>query len=735
MPSTCQELAPIIALMPVEEFRKLGAIPTYFDPSGRRLKIICGTALDESARSKISSRLPDIEIEWHLADEKVFDFMYQRIVNEFPEPLPPPESTTPENPVDEDDNGNGKTEEPKDESETGDGETAGNMDGNDNEARNAEESIDGSKEGAGETEQPTDENDEGAGDTEEPANKTDGSPGDSRESIMAKAPKSAAPEEAPEKMHNSRVAPGQQTVLFVTPKGNIAQHLIFAYNAERFRAIVTKSIDQAIAQLERQPAACVFIHENLHGQKEQFIQRLQAARPGTPIRFYRSETSVLTNETQNPITFDLARQNLTLFSRLNDSQGSAVADHAATVARFADRMATRRGIPDDFRLVIMTAAFLHNMAEKNVLSTEGLQQTDMIGLSASRLESWDFPQPVTRLLRRMYRPVDASESLDGVEVMAGQILTTADKFCHLSPDRSGSGSQTDPVQKKLESELRGKVPPSIISTLIEIIGDDSTAQRLRPNDFSVHLYISRGSQPTELAAALKDAAFGATFSSSIDDCIHSCHDEKTDVLIIRDSGSVQDVYDTLMSLAMHGLALNELHIMLLLDEKVATDALRLLSHGAEEILPVTAQPRAVITKLTRIQSRIEEEYRHRVSSTERSGMHGSLGDIGLTDILESSRGNRRPTRILVTAIGNQLTVYLDRGKVIAADCGELNGTAALLKAASWRKGTWNIETIDASELPEPNIDQTIDAVLIKTCSRLDDAGKDEPIHDLKPTPD
>jgi hypothetical protein len=749
MPSTCQELAPIVALMPVEEFRRLGAIPTYFDPSSRRLKIICNTALDESSRSEISSRLPDIDIEWHLADEKVFDFMYQRIASEFPAPAEPQESTIPENPADSDDNGPGKTEEPPGENEVDVGEIESQKDGNVEDAEEAEESPDRNSEGVGDTEEPTDGNSEGSYDTEESIDGNKRDTGETKEStddnnagaddtgepIETENSVTLMPEETPEPSHDSTMPPGQQTVLFITAKEGIAQHLVFALNAERFTAVTVKNLDQAIAKLERQPAACVFINENLHGQKEQFIQRIQAARPGTPIRYYRSEASLLMNDTRNPLAYDLLRQNLTLFSRLNDSQGSATADHAATVARFADRMATRRGIPDDSRLMIMTAAFLHNMAEKNLVSTEGLQQTDMIGLSASRLESWDFPQPVTHILRRMYRPVDASEPLDGVEVMAGQILTTADMFCHLWPDRSSSGYQTDLVQRKLENELRGKVPPSVIGTLVEIIGDDSTAQLLRPNEFSVHMYVSEGSQPTELAAGLKDAAFGVTFSSTIENCIHRCHDEKTDVLIIRDSGSVQDVYDTLMSLAMHGLALNELHIMLLLDEKVATDALRLLSHGVEEILPVTAQAQAVITKLTRIKNRIDEEYRHRVSLTERLGTHGSLGDMGLTDILESSRGNRRPTRISVTAFGNQLTVYLDRGRIIAADCGELNGTAALLKGVSWRKGIWNIESIDGSELPEPNIDQTIDAVLIEACSRLDEAGKDEPIYDLLSTPD
>ncbi len=665
MQSTYQELAPIFALVSVDEFRRMGAVPTYFDPESHRLKLICGATMDDSHRSELSARLPNIDIEWHLADEKVFDFMYQRIASEYPTPEAPAEDKAPEDPADGDDAGTGETERPTD--------------------------------------------------TEEPA--------------------PAAPDEVPGPKHDSTDPPGQKTVLFVSPTGHIAQHLVFALTAERCEAVTVNSLDQAAVELEGREVACVFIHENLHGQKNEFVQRMQTTKPETPIRYYRSEASILMNDTREQTTFDLIRQNLTLFSRLSDSQGSAVADHAAIVARFADRMAVRLGIPDHYRPIITTAAYLHNMAEENLRSTEGLQQTDIIGLSASRLESWDFPPLVVRLLRRMYGPMgeDGPES-EGVEAMGGYILTTADVFCNLWPDCSSAVYQVDVVRTKLEDRMRGKVIPSVIGALVDIVRDDSAARLLRPNIFSVHIYESGGCQPVELTKALEESDFGVTFSSNISECVQSCSDVKSDALIIRNRGSVQDVYDTLMSLALRGLALNQLRIVLLLDEEFVTDGLRLLSHGVEEILPATAPAQAVVTKLARIKNRLEEQYRHRVSLTERLGTHGSLNDMCLTDILESFRGNRRPTRISVTAFGNQLTVYLDGGKIIAADCGEAKGRAALLKGISWQQGIWNIESIEASELPEPNIDQSIDAVLIEACTKLDEVVKDGPAYGLMSKP-
>ncbi len=713
MNSTCQELAPVIGLVSVEEFRKRGVVPTYFDSTSRRLKLICGTAIDDACRKELAERLPDIEIEWHLADEKVFEFMYQRIAGEFPEQAAPPKDMTPENGAPEDTADSNETEKPTDEGSPA----------------------------LAETDTPSSESGQVV-DIEEPAPPLAGEvpgaedlpdipPGQNTELSESQEIDQPVTDKVPEPEHNSDIPPGQRTVLFVTPKGHIAQHLVFSLDAERLEAVTVSSFDRAVEELERRPIACIFIHENLHGNKNQFVRQVQRTNPDTPIRNYRSEASILLNETREQTVFDLIRQNLTLFSRLNDPQGSAVADHAALVAKFVDRMMARMEIPYHYRPLITTSAFLHNMAEENLKSTEGLTPTDIIGHSASRLESWNFPQQVVQLLRRMYKPMNEDEaSPDGVEITGGYILTAADVFCHHWPDFANAGYQVDLVRTKMEEKLRGKVTPLVMDTLIDLIQDDSTAQTLSPDAFAVHIYTPGEPQPVDLTKALEEADFNVTFSSSIGDCVRICNGVGTQALIIRHTGSVQDIYDSLMSLALNGLALNQLQIVLLLEEHMVTEALRLLSHGVEDILPVTGPPQAVVTKLARIKSRIEEQYRHRKSLTERLGTHGSLGDMCLLDILEGFRGVRPPARISVTAYGNQLTVYLDSGKVVAADCGEYEGSAALLKGISWKQGVWNIESIQASDLPEPNIEQSIDTVLIEACTKLDEVVKDDPICEL-----
>lgn len=653
-----RKLAPIMALVSPEEFRRLGVVPVAYDQSARRLKLIYSAMLDSSQRRELISRLPDISFEWHSVDGKVFDTLFQRVATEYASPAVSPE--------------------------------VGVVD----------------YQAVPETPQPAP--------VSWPA----------LEQLAAPADRSVPHSSTP----SPQAVPGHKAVLFVTPSGSISQHLMFALNAERCTPVIARSLDQASQEIDRQPIVSVFVHENLHGRRDEFVQQLQLARPDLPVRYYRSDAALLMNETRNQTTFDLVRQNLTLFNRLHERRGSVVSDHASAVARMADRMAMRLNLSDDFRLLVITAAYLHNLGEENLRDASGLPPQEIIRLSASRLESWEFMPSVVRLLRQMYQTESRpGTNIESIETRGAAILTTADAFYHLWPDAATVNRQIDLVQAKLEQHLGKAAGRQVMSTLIDVLRDDCTARMLRPGSFSLHFFSTREPQPDDLIEALRAEGFRVTTSSRIDVCAQSCVDARVDLLVVRDSGSVEDAYDTLMSLALRGVAVRRLHTVLLLNEGSVTGAMRLLAHGVEDILPASARCEAIVTKLMRIKNRVDEQSRYQVTAREQLGTHGSLKDMGLIDILESFRTNRRTARISVTASGKQLTVYLDRGRVVAAECDESQGTGTLLRAVAWRQGIWSIESIDPSELPPANVDEPIDAVLIEACTRLDQAVKDEPV--------
>jgi hypothetical protein len=56
-----------------------------------------------------------------------------------------------------------------------------------------------------------------------------------------------------------------------------------------------------------------------------------------------------------------------------------------------------------------------------------------------------------------------------------------------------------------------------------------------------------------------------------------------------------------------------------------------------------------------------------------------------------------------------------------AELGARAGVEAIYRAIAWDSGTWAIEQIDESELPEPNVHQSNEAILMEGCRLLDES--------------
>jgi hypothetical protein len=519
------------------------------------------------------------------------------------------------------------------------------------------------------------------------------------------------------------VSVNRKVVLFITQSGRISQHLMFSLSAERLTPRVVQNVDAALTEIQTQNVDCVFVEKSLRSKCDSFIRQLRVQRPSVTVRFYTTEAALLLNNTSEDVSFELFQKNLQLLRHLTSGEKSAAAHHAVAVARLADAICTRLNLPGHLRQVVTTAASLHNLAEENLTSTDGFDRADIIGLSAGRLAGWDYPPLVVQMLRCMYRegsPVPSKSS--GIDKFGGSILTAADCFCHNWPDASGiSARQLGQVEQKLQKLVGASVGPDVLSALIDAICDDLTAQMLRHSPFRVHLFISRGSLSAGLEAAFHSANFALSHSQSIDECAKFCRRYGPRTLVIRDSGSTQDVYDVIIGLAVRGVALDQLCTILLLENDIVAEATRLLKHGVEDVLPVDADAGAIIAKLQRIHTRIDDSTKQRLAVLKELGTHGTLEDMSLIDLLEVWRTNKRPVRIEVSASSDHLTVYVDRGRIIHAQCGNDVGADAILRGMAWQRGVWSIEAVDPAELPTPNIDQDIDSVLLEACVRLDKA--------------
>jgi hypothetical protein len=102
------------------------------------------------------------------------------------------------------------------------------------------------------------------------------------------------------------------------------------------------------------------------------------------------------------------------------------------------------------------------------------------------------------------------------------------------------------------------------------------------------------------------------------------------------------------------------------------------------------------------------------------GTHGTLEDMNLIDLLQALGPSFKTARISVTAEGKQLTVFLDKGKMIHAECDGIVGPDAIYEAIPWTRGIWSVDPIEPAELPEPNTFSSNESILLEGCRRMDD---------------
>jgi DNA-binding response OmpR family regulator len=119
--------------------------------------------------------------------------------------------------------------------------------------------------------------------------------------------------------------------------------------------------------------------------------------------------------------------------------------------------------------------------------------------------------------------------------------------------------------------------------------------------------------------------------------------------------------------------------------------------------------------------------RLRKTTTERPkpGRPGSFqaafSAFSFTDLLQGLSQGLKSVKIdLVRSNGNKATIYLNRGRLEHASCGELRGPEAIYEVITWLDdGEFIVEP--AKEFPEQNIEMSLESVLMEGCRILDES--------------
>jgi CheY-like chemotaxis protein len=224
---------------------------------------------------------------------------------------------------------------------------------------------------------------------------------------------------------------------------------------------------------------------------------------------------------------------------------------------------------------------------------------------------------------------------------------------------------------------------------------------------------------------LKGNDFKTTASYSINQFLNLYRNEQPDILILLVDSDIEQIQNLVSELGRVGIAVDEIPTVLLLEQPNIVEQTLLLKAGFEEVLPAAGNYDLLVIRLNRIRNRLKSESRQREEIIQNLGTHGSLGDINIIDLLQAMGPSRRTARVSITGSGKHLTIFLDRGNIIYAECEGKTGAEAVYQGLPWTRGIWSVDPIDPDELPEPNNDLSNDIILLEGCRLMDEQKRNE----------
>jgi hypothetical protein len=308
--------------------------------------------------------------------------------------------------------------------------------------------------------------------------------------------------------------------------------------------------------------------------------------------------------------------------------------------------------------------------------------------------------------------------------LGGNILRVIDDYV----DR---GDSSEPMTltryETLKQNLRSKVGTLYISGVVEaflsvllreVTLDKGTGQAL------VLVYNEKGDDYLMLGPCLENIGFRTGSAVDVGDFVRRYENEWPDFLIVLAPGSIDETEQLMKKVTDAGVVVRTVPTFVLAPGSIVNQLSFLLKDGVEDVLSIDSDLDPLLVKINRIRSRNEDEHRRRLNDIQQIGTHGTIEDMNVIDLLQAMGRTQKTIRISITAVGEQLTMYLDQGNLIHAQVGDLSGSEAVYHGLSWKQGIWSVDPVDRSTFPPPNNDRSIDAILIEGCQRLDEGYRD-----------
>ncbi|MBK7093377.1 MAG: DUF4388 domain-containing protein [bacterium] len=228
-----------------------------------------------------------------------------------------------------------------------------------------------------------------------------------------------------------------------------------------------------------------------------------------------------------------------------------------------------------------------------------------------------------------------------------------------------------------------------------------------------------------LKVRLGKEGYQITHVRALDVLVAQCRRLRPQVVLIRSLAIPRDVVKIIRQLKNLGMDFARFPTFLVLRGHVARSLMPLLAIGLEDIIDLDDGMEILVQRIKEVEKRGSTE-QGRANET-RSGSRGNLSEMSIIDLVQALGPSQRTAKITVSSNRggeDKLVMFLNRGNISFAKLGELVAEKAIYEALAWENGTWLLEPITESDLPEANNNLPNDFILMEGCRLIDERSRE-----------
>ncbi len=494
--------------------------------------------------------------------------------------------------------------------------------------------------------------------------------------------------------------------------------------------IISDSLEEVYFDIVSNKPKYILIRDKISSADNILINKITQKIPDCIIRSFSSFEDLINPVPEFNNLTTLSRANLHLTTTSLAKAMGISSSTATQIGSLVDRLSRQLKLSPNDYLKTVTAGYLQDISNLYFKGNPPSdRETAFFKLLSLIEDNIVYPPSILNIIRRMYQDISNISSTEFInsELINSNIVTIVDFYYKYFPTSEKlTPFRYESIKEHLRAQKDIILIPDIVESFLTMLKEDIIYQNSTGTSSYALVLNKLNGDSSSLSVILKSCGIESLQLDSLDKLINSFHKQKPNLLIINTKDSIEKIQGNLELMISKGIIFSTVPTILLHTSDNHEKACSMLKLGLYDVIKFSGSYDILKIRLKRIQAEMEHESRLRLNVLQEMGTNGSLNHMNVIDLLQAMGPSNKTLVINISAKGCQLTIYLNKGELVFAECDDKTGVDALYQALSWNDGIWSVEHISQSDLPKSNVNRSIDSILIEGCHLLDKLNQNKP---------